>query len=121
MVIFILSQQFEGNSHGREGRHMGQDNVDKLLDFNSTLKTNDPLENIFDGVVKLGKVLPSKIVLLQREVQKRGRIEFNVIQQKRCGLQCREDNKPKCEIFESSREARQAADEKEGQEHEDKT
>jgi hypothetical protein len=53
MVIFILPQQFEWNSQGREGRHMGQENVDKLLDFNSTLKTNDPLENILDGVVQL--------------------------------------------------------------------
>jgi hypothetical protein len=43
---------------------MGQENVDKLLDINSNLKRNDPLENIFDGVVKLGKVLPSKIILL---------------------------------------------------------
>ena len=38
--------------------------METLLDFNSTLKTNDPLENILDGVVKLGMVLPSKIILL---------------------------------------------------------
>jgi hypothetical protein len=43
---------------------MGQENVDKLLDINSNLKRNDPLENILDGVVKLGKVLPNKIILL---------------------------------------------------------
>jgi hypothetical protein len=64
MVIFTLPQQFEANSRGKEGRHMGQENVDKLLDFNSTLKTNDPFECILDGVVKLGKVLASKIILL---------------------------------------------------------
>lgn len=43
---------------------MAQENVEKLLDFNSTLKINDPLENIFGDVVKLGMVLPSKIILL---------------------------------------------------------
>ena len=36
---------------------MDHENMEKLLDFNSTLKTNDPLENILDGVVKFGKVL----------------------------------------------------------------
>jgi hypothetical protein len=64
VVIFILSQQFGGNSHGREGREMAQGNVDKLLDFNSTLKTNGFLENVLEGLAKLGKVLLCKIILL---------------------------------------------------------
>jgi len=38
-MIFILPQQCDGNSHGREGRHMGQENMKKLLDFTSILKT----------------------------------------------------------------------------------
>lgn len=92
---------------------MDQENIEKLLDFSSTLKTNNRLENILDGVVKLGMVLPSKVILLQRELQERGRIELNVIQQKSCELHCREDSKHKCGICESSREAGQAADEQE--------
>jgi len=48
--------------------------VDKLLDFNGILKTNDPLKNILDGVVKLCEVLPNKIILFCREVHERGRI-----------------------------------------------
>jgi hypothetical protein len=43
---------------------MAQESVNKLMDFNNNLKTNDPLENILDGVVKLGKALPSKIILM---------------------------------------------------------
>jgi len=43
---------------------MDQENIEKLLDFSSTLKTNNRLENILDGVVKLGMVLPSKVILL---------------------------------------------------------
>jgi len=57
IVLFILPQQCEENSRGKEGRQMDHENMEKLLDFNSTLKTNDPLENILDGVVKFGKVL----------------------------------------------------------------
>jgi hypothetical protein len=43
---------------------MAQETVNKLMDFNNNLKTNDPLENILDGVLKLGKTLPRKIILL---------------------------------------------------------
>ena len=57
MTMFILPQQCVANSHGREGRHMVQENVDRLFDFNSTLKKNDPLESILDGVVNIGQVL----------------------------------------------------------------
>jgi hypothetical protein len=55
---------FLGSSHGRKVGHMLQEILSKEYEVTTLFKPNAPLANVVEDLTKLGKTLPSGIMLL---------------------------------------------------------